>query len=272
MGEPERFLLTGCASGIGRHLTSRLIGRGHQVMATDINIDALRLEAQRGGWPGGQVILRRLDVRDPQDWEEAMAEVVATFGGVDVVMNIAGYMQSEWVHQSTSETVDRHVDINLKGVIHGTVTASRQMLRQGHGQIINIASMAGLAPIPGIAVYSATKYACRAYSLAAALELRERNIFVTSISPDAVDTPLLDPQEGVDAAALLFSSRHLLTVEDIARVVLDQALRKRPMEVTIPRWRGWVARLTNIFPGLGFALAPLFRWVGAKRQALFFKS
>jgi 3-oxoacyl-[acyl-carrier protein] reductase len=271
MRGPERFFLTGCASGIGRHLADRLIAQGLQVMATDINTEALQAAAENGGWPAARVRLRRLDVRDPKDWEEAIAEGAAAFGELDVVLNIAGYMQSEWVHQSTVQTIDRHVDINLKGVIHGTVTASRQMLKQGHGHIINIASLAGLAPIPGLAVYSATKYACRAYSLAAALELRERNIFVTTISPDAVDTPLLDPQEGVEAAALLFSSRHLLTVEEIARLVIDHALRHRPMEATIPRWRGWVARLTNIFPWLGFGLAPIFRWMGAKRQEHYFK-
>ncbi|MFM8396157.1 MAG: SDR family oxidoreductase [Acidobacteriota bacterium] len=270
MERPERFFLTGCASGIGRHLADRLIAQGCRVMATDINLERLKAEAERGAWPASRVKLRRLDVRDGQEWEEAMAEAVAAFGGIDVVMNIAGIMQSEWVHQSTAQTIDRHVDINLKGVIHGTATASRQMLKQGHGHIINIASMAGLAPIPGLAVYSATKYACRGYSLAAALELRKRNIFVTTISPDAVDTPLLAPQEGVDAAALLFSSRHLLTVEDIGRVVIDHVLAHRPMEVTIPRWRGWVARLTNILPWLGFSLAPLFRWIGAKRQQHYF--
>ncbi len=271
MGGPERFFLTGCASGIGRHLADRLVAEGCRLVATDINDEHLRTAAEQGGWPADRVRLRRLDVRDPQEWEEVMAEAVAAWGGIDVVMNIAGFMQSEWVHQSTVRTIDRHIDVNLKGVIHGTATASRQMLRQGHGHIINIASIAGLAPIPGLAVYAATKYACRGYSLAAALELRERNIFVTTISPDAVDTPLLAPQEGVDAAALLFSSRHLLTVEDIGRLVIEHVLKHRPMEVTIPRWRGWVARLTNIFPWLGFSLAPLFRWIGAKRQQHYFR-
>ena len=270
MSRPEKFLLTGCASGIGQHLVGRLLQEGWEVLATDIDFTTLEASAARLGWPLDRVRLRRLDVRDPEDWNAAVNEAAAAFGRVDVVMNIAGYMQSEWVHESTSSTIDRHVDINLKGVIHGTAAASRQMIRQGYGQIINIASMAGLAPIPGIAVYSATKYGCRGYSLAAAIELRAHNIFVTTISPDAVDTPLLRPQEGVEAASLLFSSPHLLSVEDIADAVIDQALVDRPLEITIPRRRGWIARFANLFPHLGFTLAPFFRSVGARRQSRYF--
>ena len=270
MREPGTFFLTGCASGIGQHLTDRLLSRGGRVVATDIDLEKLQSEAARLGWPEERVRLRRLDVRQHDEWLEAISAAVAEFGTIDVVMNIAGYMQSEWVHEATPLTVDRHVDINFKGVIYGTETASRQMLRQGYGHIINIASMSGLAPIPGLAVYSATKYACRGFSLAAALELRRHGIFVTTISPDAVATPLLQPQEGVESAALLFSASHLLSVEDIAHVVLDKALKNRPMEITLPRSRGWIARFTNIFPQLGFLIAPLFSRIGAKKQHEFF--
>lgn len=267
---PGISLLTGCASGIGQHLTGRLLLEGWRVVATDIDLASLESSAARLGWPTERVILRRLDVRLDEDWNLAITAAVASFGQVDVVINIAGYMQAEWVEESTTSTIDRHIDINLKGVIHGTTAASRQMIRQGHGHIINIASLAGIAPIPGIAVYSASKYGCRGYSLAAALELRRHNIFVTTISPDAVDTPLLKPQKGVEAAAMLFSSPHLLSVEDIADTVVDRALAFRPLEITIPAQRGWIARFTNVFPGLGFKLAPYFRSIGAQRQVRYF--
>ena len=264
------FFLTGCASGIGRHLADRLAREGHQLMATDIREEALAEAARASAWPKERCRWRRLDVRDPHDWSAAVEEAVAAFGSIDVLMNIAGYMQSEWIRESTAETVDRHVDINLKGVIHGTRVAANQMARQGQGHIINIASLSGVAPIPGIAVYSATKFACRAFSLAAAMELRAQGIFVTAVSPDAVETPLLAPQKGVDAAAILFSSPHLLTVEEIADLILGKVLRQRPLEVQIPRHRGWLAHLTNLFPAAGFALGPFFRRVGGRRQAAFF--
>lgn len=270
MKQPETFFLTGAASGIGQHLADRLISQGKRVFATDINLEALRLHARTRRWPDDRVWLRKLDVRDATDWNEAISEAVQFLGRVDVMMNIAGYMLAGWAHEMPPEIIDRHLDINVKGVIFGTQAAARQMIRQGHGHIINIASMSALAPIPGIAVYSASKYAVRAFSLAAALEFRPHNVFVTVINPDAVRTPLLRPQKGIEAAAVVFSSPKLLTVEDVARAILEKAIPRKPLEVNIPPHRGWLAHLTNTFPRLEFILRDYFQGRGAARQAEFF--
>lgn len=274
MSSTQSFFLTGAASGIGRHLADRLAAQGHRIFATDINFDALAAHALAAGWPEDRVRLRRLDVRDAADWEQAMQEAVAAFGRVDVAMNIAGYMLAGWAHEATPESVDRHLDINVKGVIFGTQAAARQMLRQndgrGSGHIINIASLCALSPIPGIAVYAASKYAVRAFSIATALELRRHNIFVTTINPDAVQTPLLDPQKDIQAAAIVFSSPKLLTVEDVARAILERALPRKPLEVNIPAHRGWLAQLTNLFPQYSSAIGFFLTRRGAAKQAEFF--
>jgi 3-oxoacyl-[acyl-carrier protein] reductase len=270
MKAPQTFFLTGAASGIGRHLADKLIAQGRCVFATDINFDALAAHAQKQNWPEQRVRLRRLDVRDHAAWSEAIDETVAAFGDLDVAMNIAGYMLAGWIHEFPPEEVDRHFDINAKGVIYGTQAAARRMMKQGHGHIINIASIAALAPIPGVALYSAAKYAVRAFSLAAAQELRPHNVYVTAICPDAVRTPLLDPQRGIEAAALVFSSPKLFSVEDIARVILERAIPHKPMEIVIPAHRGWLAHVTNMFPQLAFKLGPFFRKRGEARQAEFF--
>lgn len=269
MSSNQNFFLTGCASGIGQHLAAKLVARGARIFATDINLEAMVAHAAREHWPEAQVRLQRLDVRDPAQWQQVMDEAVATFGRIDVVMNIAGYMLAGWAHEAAPESIDRHFDINVKGVIYGTQAAARQMIKQGGGHILNIASLSALAPIPGIAVYSASKYAVRAFSLAVAQELRAHNIYVTTISPDAVRTPLLDPQKDI-AAAVVFSSSRLLTVEDIARAILERALPRRPLEVVIPAHRGWLAHLSNAFPQLTFALGPFFKKRGAAHQAAFF--
>lgn len=270
MKTPRTFFLTGAASGIARHLADRLIDQGHYVFATDVNFQALAEYAQRQNWPQDRVGLRKLDVRDAADWANAMDDAVSAFGGIDVMMNIAGYMLAGWAHEASPEVVDRHLDINVKGVIFGTQTAARQMIRQGGGQIINIASMSALAPIPGIAVYAASKYAVRAFSIAAAIELRRHNVFVTTINPDAVSTPLLKPQKDIEAAAIVFSAPKLLTVEDVARAILEKAIPYKPIEINIPPHRAWLAHFSNLFPQLGFAIGDFFRKRGAVRQAQFF--
>lgn len=270
MSDKQTFFLTGCASGIGQHLADTLLARGHTVCAADINFAALAQHAQQQGWPEERARLVQLDVRDPAAWQRAVDEAVTAFGRIDVLMNIAGYMLAGWAHEATPESIDRHLDINVKGVIYGTQAATRQMMKQGGGHIINIASLSALAPIPGIAIYSASKYAVRAFSLAIAQELRPHNIYVTAISPDAVHTPLLAPQKGIEAAAVVFSSPRLLTVEDIAHAILEKALPRRPLEVVIPAHLGWLAHLSNAFPQLTFALGPFFKRRGAAHQAAFF--
>lgn len=274
MNKPEIFFLTGAASGIGQHMADRLIAQGHRVFATDVNYESLAAHAALSRWPLDRVRLRRLDVRNAADWQLAIEEAVKAFSRIDVLMNIAGYMLAGWAHEASSESVERHLDINVKGVIFGTQAAARLMLRQnngrGGGQIINIASLSALAPIPGIAVYAASKYAVRAFSIAAALELRPQNVFVTTINPDAVRTPLLAPQKGIEAAAIVFSSPKLLTVEDVARAILEKAIPYKPIEVNIPRHRGWLAHLTNIFPQYSAAISSFLSKRGAEKQRQFF--
>ena len=176
----ENFFLTGCASGMGRHLTDVLCKRGDRVYATDANYDALRAAAQSLAWPEERVRTVALDVTDAEAWERVFADAVATWGGIDVAMNIAGLLLASWAHETPIREIDAQVDVN-------------------------IASIAGVTPVPGLAVYAATKHAVRAYSLSAAMELRPKGVYVTAVCPATVQTPMLDNQVHNDAAELFFS-------------------------------------------------------------------
>jgi 3-oxoacyl-[acyl-carrier protein] reductase len=263
----RRFVVTGCASGIGRHLADALLRRGESVLATDIELDALERAAAELGWPQERTRLQRLDVCDPDAWQAALETGVAVFGGLDVLLNVAGYLYPAWLHETPAEEVHRQLDINTKGVVFGTQTAARHMLARGSGHIVNIASLAALAPVPGLALYCASKYAVRAFSLAAAQELRPRGVAVTVVCPDAVQTPMLDRQLGRDEAALTFSGPRLLTVQDVERVVLGRVLQRRPLEVFLPASRGWLARFADVFPATTALLEPVLRRKGLRHQA-----
>lgn len=262
MTTQTRFFLTGCASGIGRHLADVLLSRGHTVFATDLDEPALRAHP----WPADRVHLARLDVRDDAAWSRVFADAVRTMGAVDVLINIAGYLLPGYVGDFDADAVHRHLDVNTKGVVFGTSVAARHMLGRGQGHIINIASLAALAPIPGISLYSASKYAVRAFSLAAAQELRTRGVAVTVICPDAVQTPMLDLQVGYREAALTFSGPRVLTVDEIADAVVHRALPGRPLEIHLPRSRALLARLADLFPRTAMALQPLLDRKGRARQ------
>jgi 3-oxoacyl-[acyl-carrier protein] reductase len=200
-------------------------------------------------------------VRDPDAWEAALDRA----GDVDVVLNIAGILQSGWVHENPVRDIQLQVDVNVKGVMFGTRAAARRMVPRGRGHIVNIASLSALTPVPGLAVYGATKYAVRAFSLSAAQELRPRGVRVTVVCPDAVATPMMLPQKDRAEAALAFSGPRLLTVEQVGRAILG-ALRSRPLEVWIPRWRGWMVRAADLFPRIAFGLEPVFRRLGRRHQ------
>lgn len=265
MPAPERFVLTGCASGIGRHLTGELLRQGRRVLATDVDRGAL--EAAAESWPRESLRLATLDVRRPEAWESVLDEADVAWQGFDVLFNIAGVLRPARVHEITDDDVHSQIDINVKGVVFGTRAAARRLVERGEGHIVNIASLASLAPIPGIALYSASKYAVRSFSLAAAEELHREGVAVTTVCPDAVATPMLDLQLDYDEAALTFTAPRFLSVEEISRLLLGRVLRKRPLLVSLPRHRALLARIADLFPRSQRPIATLLQSLGRRKQA-----
>jgi 3-oxoacyl-[acyl-carrier protein] reductase len=264
---PATAFVTGAASGIGRRCVMRLAAMGTQVFATDVDDAGLERAASEDGWRDRGVRLARLDVRDAAAWEERYAQAISELGAIDLHMNVAGVLAPAWVHEISAKDVDFMVDVNLKGVIHGTVRATRHMVQRGRGHVVNVASLAALAPVPGLSIYAATKYAVRGFSLSAAIELREKGVAVTTVCPDAVDTPMLHLQETYDEASLTFSGRSKpLTADDVAEVMCGRVLEQRPLEIAIPFERGALAKVANLLPQSSAVLLPLLRARGRKQR------
>ncbi len=256
-----RVLVTGAASGIGAALTTRLLQDGARVMATDLRLEVLAAHRTHGAQ------LRALDVTSRQAWEAAIDEAWQQWGGLDVLCNVAGYLKPGYAHETDLDEIDRHVDVNLKGVMFGTCIAARRMVAQGSGHIVNIGSLAALAPVAGLSLYSATKFGVRGFSLAVAQELKPHNVAVTVVLPDAVDTPMLTLQESYEQAALTFSGSAPLTADDIVKLIVDRVLVERPMEITVPVMRGLLARVATMAPALASRLDPFLRKKGRAKQA-----
>lgn len=245
---PRRFLVTGAASGIARHLVKRLCRDGHKVFATDVDKkgllslrDEISSESGRNSW---QLVIQTLDVTNSQHWTQAIDSIKEMWGGADVVLNIAGYLYPSRIQDVRPQDIDRHIDINVKGVIHGTHAATQLMLEQKRSgddssfHIINFSSLGALAPVQGVTMYLASKYAVRGFSLAASKDLTSSGIYVTCVCPDAVCTPMLDLQLHFEASAMAYSGA-MLSVEDVASVVMDKVLPQRPVEV----WSEWLVSI-----------------------------
>ncbi|MBC8067191.1 MAG: SDR family NAD(P)-dependent oxidoreductase, partial [Deltaproteobacteria bacterium] len=240
--------------------------RGDRLLATDRDIEALREHAVAAGWRDDRARVQLLDVTDAQAWAEAVTTAERDLGGIDVLANVAGYLLPGWVHEVDGDAIDRHFDVNVKGVALGMRAVIPGMLERARGHVINVASLAALAPIPGIALYSASKYAVRAYSLAAAQELRGRGVAVTVVCPDAVRTPMLELQRDYEQAAMTFSAPRVLEPEEVVQAILGDVLERRPLELFLPRHRGWLARFADVWPSTAIAIAPLLRRRGRARQ------
>jgi len=264
--KPKTIIITGSASGIGLHLTDVFIRHGHRVMATARNLQKLEAAAKERNWPKDTVMLRKLEISDRAAWAEIVGETVMRFGSLDLLINNAGVMKSAWVHELKEEDVHNQIDTNLKGTIFGTQEAARQMVRQRRGHIINIASLAGVGPVPGVAVYCASKYGIRGFSLSVAAELREYGVNLTVICPDAVETPMLVKEENSDPAAIAFSNSHPLTTQDIERAVFRAINKPRRLQILLPFSRGFVIRLADIFPQIALPFMNAFRSLGKRHQ------
>ena len=119
---PRRFLLTGSASGMSQHLTKKLISQGHYVMATDIMYEEL-LQQFSSHVDSGRVLVRKLNVTNPENWSEVMDLCVEKWGGLDVVFNIAGVLCPHKIQDVTLKEINLQLDVNIKGVVLGTCSS-----------------------------------------------------------------------------------------------------------------------------------------------------
>jgi 3-oxoacyl-[acyl-carrier protein] reductase len=255
-------IITGAASGIGRHWAGVLAARDDFALAL-ADIDEAGLAA--AFTPSDRLRLHRLDVRSPGDWQALVGDTLAACGRIDYLFNIAGGGRLGFLLEQAVANVDFVVDVNLKGPVYGMRLAGQVMAAQRSGHIVNVGSLAGLSPTPGNALYSAAKSGLRAASLAAAVELRQHGVYVTVVAPDVVDTPLARRHlDNPEAAALARSGGRVLTVQDV-EAAFWQTLRDRPLEINLPRWRGWLAKVNSPYPPLMLRLYEPLKRRGLKR-------
>jgi 3-oxoacyl-[acyl-carrier protein] reductase len=264
------IVVTGCASGIGRALARRLYEAGHTLTLTDVNEDGLRRAALADALSDPQrAVLRPLDVRVPGAWRSVLEATVERSGRIDALLNVAGVLVPVWAQDASDGDVDRTIDINTKGLIHGTNAAIRQMIAQKHGHVVNVASLGGIVPVPGLALYSASKHAARAYSIAVAQEVRKHNVFVTAVCPALVATPMMDIQVDREEASFTFSGRRPLTVDEVTTAIVERAMVKKPLEllVDVPgSGLGFSAKVGNMFPELAMRLGRRIARTGSANQ------
>jgi NAD(P)-dependent dehydrogenase (short-subunit alcohol dehydrogenase family) len=187
----KQAMVTGAGSGIGAALCRALVAAGASVVCTDIDGEAAARTAESLSGPGTARSVT-VDVTDAAAVQGVVDDVLARAGRLDLMFNNAGIAWGGDTELLTLEQWNAIIDVNIRGVVHGVVAAYPAMLRQGHGHIVNTASMAGLTAAGQITSYVMTKHAVVGLSLALRSEAVSRGVGVLAVCPAAVETPILD--------------------------------------------------------------------------------
>src|SRR5215468_1267008 len=182
---PSTWLITGCSTGFGRELAKAVVARGYRVVVTAR--DPKTVEDIVAGHRDRTLALR-LDVTDPAQVAEAVRRAEEHFGGIDVLVNNAGIGYFAAVEESDEAEARRMFEINYFGLARMTRAVLPGMRKRRRGHIINIASICGLAAIPSLGDYSATKFAVEGLSECLALEVGPLGIRVTLVEPSGFRT------------------------------------------------------------------------------------
>jgi 3-oxoacyl-[acyl-carrier protein] reductase len=187
----KTIIITGAASGIGRAAAMIFAREGANVMCADINADGTQQTAERVIAQGGKALALRTDVTSRKDVDEMIRRAIDTFGHVQFQFNSAGaaLRRSKFLDIDDA-LLDDTFSLNVKGTFHCMQAILPHMLENGHGVIVNMASMAHRRGGPGSSVhYAAAKGAVVSMTLGVAREFAQNGIRCLSISPGPVRTP-----------------------------------------------------------------------------------
>ena len=203
MSERQTALVTGASRGIGRAIAKTLAEAGFRVVGTATTDSGAAAISDALGALGGKGIV--LNVTDGAALDAAIDAIVKEFGGLHVLVNNAGITRDTLSMRMKDEDWDAVVDTNLKAVFRACRAATRPMMRQRYGRIVNITSVVGVSGNAGQANYAAAKAGVAGLSRTLARELGARNITVNCVAPGFIATDMTDGLPEAAKAALLAS-------------------------------------------------------------------
>lgn len=218
-------LVTGGASGIGRATALAFAAAGAKVVVADRQAAGIADTVSQIETAGGQAISVVADVTDANAVADLIKTAVHTFGKLDIAINNAGILGTPVpLHDTDEDSFDRVLDVNLRGVFVCMKYEIRQMLKQGGGRIVNVASLAGLVGFSGFAPYAASKHAVLGLTKTAALEYAKSNIRINAVCPSIIATPMTTgehiPPDLLAKYLNVHPMRRAGTPEEVANAIL----------------------------------------------------
>jgi NAD(P)-dependent dehydrogenase (short-subunit alcohol dehydrogenase family) len=268
--EDKVAIVTGGASGIGRGLCEELARRGAaMVMVADVNAERAQETAINITRAGGKARVARVDVAKEEDVRALVDGTAEAHGRLDYIFNNAGITVGGDMRDMTLEHWRRSLDVNLGGVIYGTMAAYRVMVAQGSGHIVNTSSAGGLTPVPMGTSYAVAKHGIVGLSTSLRAEAAALGVKVSVVCPGFIRTNVAELtvyvtpiKEGASLDSLAPSNP--MEPDVCARIILRGVARNKGIiPVTTPVWIMWW--LYRISPEL---VIRLFRGIASRYRAL----
>lgn len=215
-------LVTGASRGIGRACAIKLGQKGYRVVVNYNSNEAAAQEVVDAiVAAGSEAVAVKANVGDPAEVKTLMRETINAFGQLDVLVNNAGIVKDEFVLMMTSDTIDKCIDLNIKGYLYCTQQAVLKMFSKKKGSIVNVSSVSSKLAVPGQSVYSSTKGAVNAMTATMAKELAPYGIRVNAVAPGFIATDMIDdiPEEKREEYLKDIPLKRFGTVEEVANIV-----------------------------------------------------
>ncbi len=214
-------IVTGAARGIGREIVRQLLGMGMTVVAVDLRDDLLGELPVAMGEPGDKLDCRKMDVTDSSGFTGLVGNVVEKHGRIDVLVNNAGITRDGLLLRMDDADWELVLKVNLTSAFIGTRAATKYMIRQRSGSIINMASYSGLEGNRGQANYAASKAGLIGLTKTTAKEFASKNIRCNAIAPGFIETEMTDalPAKAKEMALAMIPLKRFGKPADIAAAV-----------------------------------------------------
>ena len=215
-------LITGAGAGLGYACATAFANAGAKLVVTDISQEALDRVVQELQYSGAEVLGLLKDVSDSADVDAMLKAIIAHYGRLDIAVNNAGIATPlQEFHEVSEDQFDRVMAVNLKGVWLCMQAEIRQMLKQGRGRIVNMASATSRNTYPNASPYVTSKFAVAGLTRTVAVEYANRDIRINAICPGNVATPLVvSLVEDLSVLATKHAMNRLGTPEEVANGVL----------------------------------------------------
>ena len=247
--ENKNVVITGASSGIGLRVATLCAERGANLVLLARSIEKLvEIKRELEQRYVATVHVYKLDVSNTDEVSAVFSNIMAELGGIDVLVNNAGFGIFKYAHEASIEEVKGMFNVNVVGLMACTSMVLPLMKKQKSGHIINVASIAGKIATPKSSVYSATKHAVLGYTNALRMEVADDNISVTAVNPGPIETNFftIADEQGTYVKNV---QGYMLKPEYVAEKIVDAMLTKR-REINLPRWMNAGSVLFALFPRL----------------------